>query len=376
LGVAVSFSPRTVFLAAAVGLLVLWARRDRRDWLVFTIMTALGGAAAIALNLAIAPLSGFLLWMVQFNSKLLPYTRAAWQASYGSIAVGIFAVTVSAVGFTALLVRRIARPTHARVTAAVDLMTAPGLLAAQAVMVACWAFLFVDHHWGRQSFGAIAVATSCYAAALIAHIFKAIEITPTQNRAPVLARVGLLPITLTIAISIGGGGALAYWSVDKIARIMSRLQPAGMLTDMATTLNEMSYRLENPNDLPPLGEAANLGEWLLWSRRYCELFRNERIVAVPTRHPVCARDATYYWYAGVHFRTMARECVAFVPNPPYNVAEDVLTAKPAFIENGFLSESVLPDPRIETMLKNEYLPVRSSLVGHWAWLRKDFMERQ
>lgn len=376
LGVAVSFSPRTVFLAAAVGLLVLWARRDRRDWLAFTIMIALGGTAAVALNLAIAPLSGFLLWMVQFNSKLLPYTRAIWQASYGSIAVGIFAVTASVVGFAALLMRWIASPTHARLTAAVDLMTAPSMLAAQAVMIACWAFLFVDHHWGRQSFGAIAVATSCYAAVFIAQVLKAIEAAPTQNRAPVLARVGLLPTMLMVAISIGGGGALAYWSVDKIARMISRLQPAGMLIDMATTLNETAYRLQDPNDLPPLGESANLGEWLLWSKRYCELFRNERIVAVPTRHPVCARDATYYWYAGVHFRTMARERVAFVPNPPYNVAEDVLKAKPAFIEAGFLHESVLPDSRIETMLENEYLPVRSSLIGNWAWLRKDFLERQ
>ncbi|MDB5601058.1 MAG: hypothetical protein JWN71_3102 [Xanthobacteraceae bacterium] len=379
LAVAVSFSPRTIFLSAAVGLLVIWTRRDRGSWIAFAVMIGLGGGAAIALNLTIAPLSGFLLWMVQFNSKLLPYTRALWQASYGSIAVGLVSVAATCVGLAAFMIGGAARqnngPGRATPATILALLAGRRLLGAQAVMLVCWAFLFVDHHWGRQSFGAIAVATSAYTAVFLAILFKTFDLISIASRMQGFALPRLLPAALVAALLIVGL-PLAYWSAGKIGGMVARLQPAGMLTDLAITSNEQSYRLQNPNDLPPLSEAGNLGERLLWSRRYCELFRNERILAIPTRHPVCARDATYYWYGGIHFRAMARERVAFTPDPPYNVAEDVLKTKPAFIDVGFLDESVLPDPRVEAMLKDAYVPIHSNLIGNWAWLRKDFLERQ
>lgn len=369
LAIAVSFSPRTVFLSAAVGLLVIWTRRRQGAWLSFALMIALGAAAAVAVNLAIAPLSGFLLWMVQFNSKLLPYTRALWQASYGSIALGVFSIVMTAIGAAGLIFGR------STPTMALGLLADRRLVSVQVVMVACWAFLFVDHHWGRQSFGAISVATSAYAAVLLAIAFKISEFVSFAMglqafKVPRRLQIGLIIVFMIVV------APFAYWSAGKIGGMVARMQPAGTLADLSVTSSETSYRLRNPNDLPPLSEAGNLGEWLLWSRRYCELFRNELILAIPTRHPVCARDATYYWYAGIHFRTMARERVAFTPDPPYNVAEDVLKAKPAFIEQGFLDESVLPDPRVEAMLNNEYVRIRSDLLGHWAWLRKDFLERQ
>jgi hypothetical protein len=369
LGLAVSFSPRTVFLSAAIGLLVIWTRRYRGELLAFAVMIGLGGAAAIALNLTIAPLSGFLLWMVQFNSKLLPYTRALWQASYGSIALGLVSIVMTAIGAAGLIFGR------STPTMALGLLADRRLVSVQVVMVACWAFLFVDHHWGRQSFGAISVATSAYAAVLLAIAFKISEFVSFAMglqafKLPRRLQIGLVIVFMIVV------APFAYWSAGKIGGVVARLQPAGMLTDLHLASNESSYRLRDPNDLPPLSEVRNLGEWLLWSRRYCDLFRNERILTIPTRHPVCARDATYYWYGGIHFRTMARERVAFTPDPPYNVTEDVLKAKPAFIDQGFLDESVLPEPRVEAMLNNEYVRIRSEPIGNWAWLRKDFVARQ
>jgi hypothetical protein len=307
--------------------------------------------------------------MVQFNSKLLPYTRALWQASYGSIALGLVSIVMTAIGAAGLIFGR------STPTMALGLLADRRLVSVQVVMVACWAFLFVDHHWGRQSFGAISVATSAYAAVLLAIAFKISEFVSFAMglqafKLPRRLQIGLVIVFMIVV------APFAYWSAGKIGGMVARLQPAGMLTDLHLASNESSYRLRDPNDLPPLSEVRNLGEWLLWSRRYCDLFRNERILTIPTRHPVCARDATYYWYGGIHFRTMARERVAFTPDPPYNVTEDVLKAKPAFIDQGFLDESVLPEPRVEAMLNNEYVRIRSEPIGNWAWLRKDFVARQ
>ncbi len=106
--------------------------------------------------------------------------------------------------------------------------------------------------------------------------------------------------------------------------------------------------------------------------RYCELFKGGSVLLSPERHPVCVKDSSYYWYAGVHFRAMAREQVGFVPNPPYEVTADVLRNKPALIDVGFLGDSVLPNAEVEAMLKSDYIQLEAKRAGNWGWLRKDY----
>ncbi len=395
LALSLSFSPRSVFLDTGVGLAVLWTLRGRQDWAIVLVAMGLGGCAVILLNLMIAPLSGFYLWMVDFNLHLRPYRRL-WQASYGSVAVGVFLVFFNAllifVKIAAAGSGRLGALMAGRPASWVSAFADCRLLVAQLGVIVCWLYVFADQVWGRQSFGAVAVASSFCVVVLAAATFRIAETASgnvragneragrgddlgawvrTALRRPLARSIGIL---LALAL-VSGAGAVLYLSVDKVRLIIARLQPSGMLRDMSLAVNEKSFRLRAADELLPLSEAKNLGEWLLWSKRYCELFRNDRILAMPLRHPICARDASFYWYAGEHFRAMAQENVGFVPNPPYRVAEDILRTKPAFIDTAPLGDSILPNPAVEAMLQAEYVPVRSPVIGSWAWLRKDFLAR-
>src|SRR5262249_4054748 len=116
------------------------------------------------------------------------------------------------------------------------------------------------------------------------------------------------------------------------------------------------------------------------SRRECRLFRNQRVLMVPVRHPVCVEDASFYGYAGEHFRAMADAGVGFVPDPPYDVVGDILKTRPVLIENdtinGPLSDRDQANPQIAELLRRDYTPVHSDISGHWAWIRTDFLRSQ
>jgi hypothetical protein len=146
-----------------------------------------------------------------------------------------------------------------------------------------------------------------------------------------------------------------------------------MLRDLALVNDERSFELRDPDELPALSETRNLGEWLLWSKRECAMFRRERILTIPTRHPVCADDASFYWYGGVHIRAMARQHIPFAPHPSYAVLrEDILREKPAFIESGFLNDNVLPDPDVTGLLDREYVRIQWGR-NEFAWIRADLL---
>jgi hypothetical protein len=87
-------------------------------------------------------------------------------------------------------------------------------------------------------------------------------------------------------------------------------------------------------------------------------------------------DASFYFYAGEHFRAMADAHSDFTPRPPYAVVQDILRNKPALIDgdynDGPLGPKELARPDVEKMLQTEYVVINSPRLGNWAWLRKDF----
>jgi hypothetical protein len=398
LGASVFFSPRSVILAGAVALAVMTTLGDRRDWLRIGAAAVAGGIAIIAINLAIAPLKGFLLWTIDFNRLGRPYRRALPPASYGSIVVALISLVASGLWATAWFARTAGtaqRGADSLLARWRDLRGFRALFVSQIVVIICWIYVFADHIWGRQSFGGIAIASAFCAATMVALALQAIAAaTPSaaggsavdrgallverlaSAAAPSLARPAIrIAAKASLVFALCAVVLLAYLTVDKVDRMMGRLQIAGMVRDIKIAMTEKHYRLKQPNDLPPLSEVANLGEWLKWSRRYCELFGSGLVLANPHRHPVCARDATYYWYAGEHFRAMAKDKVGFVPDPPYTVVEDLMRTKPAFIDAAFLGDSVLPNEEVEAMLRRDYAVSYHPELKYWAWIRNDVLAR-
>ncbi len=66
---AVGFSPRSIVMVVAVGLAVLSERKNRENWICIGVFACAGGAAALLLNLMVAPLAGFYLWFFEFNRQ-------------------------------------------------------------------------------------------------------------------------------------------------------------------------------------------------------------------------------------------------------------------------------------------------------------------
>src|SRR5262249_36183713 len=151
----------------------------------------------------------------------------------------------------------------------------------QAVLIVCWLFLFADHRWGRQSFGLIAVASSVYLAAALALLARLIDVGATKGTHPLEqelekafeaaqrllrsagTRAAFAASSLALVLA---GAAILYVAAEKIGSMFARVEATGMISDSMLALNEAGYELRDGNDLLPLSEAKNVGQWLLWSR--------------------------------------------------------------------------------------------------------------
>jgi hypothetical protein len=370
---AVAFSPRTLVLVCAAVLLIVWTLRAHQARVRLGAMAFLGAGVVVLLNLATAPLFGFHLWLIDFNGHLRPIRRALPPSSYGSIAVAFFLMAVGGGWLIATLAPR----SSGRLKGIVCGDPAPPLpmigdrrlFLAQILIALSWIYLFADNSWGPQSPAGIAVASSAGVAVVLAGAIR-IRSWARLQADGAIERMGPAAPAAAVVLMLVAAGAL---SIDKIVAIGLRLHPAGMARDISLMLHDQPIRLGAADELPSLATTRNLGEWLLWSRRECELFRNDRVLAIPTRHQVCVRDASFYWYGGVHIRAMEQDKVGFVPWPPYRVREDILTTRPAFIESAFLTDNVLPDAEVERMLERDYAFIQWGELGGSAWLRKDLL---
>ena len=140
-------------------------------------------------------------------------------------------------------------------------------------------------------------------------------------------------------------------------------------------LTEDPYQLHALEELIPLNERQNLGQWILWSHRYCQLLANETVEMRPTMHPVCVKDASFYWYGGQDILRMWDAHVPFTPQPPYNLANDIRKNKPAIMDVIFLQLNI-PSRDLDPMLAREYVRLGDPNDKDSILVRKDWLRRQ
>jgi hypothetical protein len=374
LAIAVSLSLRSILISAAgaIWFAVMVKDHSRRNGLL--LLAVVGAAAIVAVDLHLASFELYYRWMVEFNGQIRPIRRDFPAAAYGSLAILVLSIPCVAVACILAWSRNgkasvqarwpsIAWPTRRQVRP---------LLAIQLVVVMQWLYAFFDNSWGRQSFSGVAVASTVLAVSVLAMIFKACMNLPMPRICVADFRRAKGAIALLAAL--GAGATAATLAAVKIDAMISRLQPAGTWRDLLLTRQTHEFALAPGEALAPLNESRNLAEWLLWARRQCLLFRNERVLLNATRHPVCVRDVSYYWYGGIHISAMALDGVPFVPIPPYRLAHDVAHLRPVLIDINSLKDFT-PAPQVEAMLDQEYRPLRTIRSGHWGWIRNDFATR-
>ncbi len=395
LALAVSLSLRSLFLVIAAAVLIVASLRTHRALVGLLSTACIGVAGVILLDLHVAPLSLYFFWLVDFNGHLRPFHQTLPPAAYSSLAVGLLSIGASCAGLIAGGIaksRPHVAPALGRIVNRVGKLHVRRLFLAQAVVLIYWAYAFGDNSWGRQSFSGVAVATSFCASVMLALALEFMRPAPSGSpnqggtglsslrtalpsvKARAQAPAAFVVVCLAGIALAGGVIGLAYIAVDKVVAMIARLQPAGMWDDVSLALSEGDYKLQRANDLLPLSESRNLGEWILWSKRECQLFRNERVLLTPPRHPICARDASFYWYGGIHISAMAREHLPFKPRPPFEVAQEIVRVRPVLMDIYFLGD-VWPAPKVEALLARDYVLLQSDRLANWAWLRKDFLTR-
>ncbi len=211
---------------------------------------------------------------------------------------------------------------------------------------------------------------------------------PSDRRGPIV--ISKLLATGFMLLTCLGLGALLHIE-DTVLDEAGRLNEKGNLAAFQAVRDENAVPLTQAEDLLPLTQAMNLGQWVQWSRRYCMLLRNDHVAMDPNWHPVCVRDSSFYWYGGGPIQAMRKEHVPFVPSPPFAVDRDLMKTRPVLIDAMYLAQNGYPpdlgarapedmfparngySPAFSAMLTQDYVPLKDRDHQVWAFARRDWL---
>jgi len=122
------------------------------------------------------------------------------------------------------------------------------------------------------------------------------------------------------------------------------------------------------DQLPPLTQTSNLGEWTLINKKFCAALKGKTVAMIPNLHPICAADASFYWYGGYHIVAMQKDHVATDLMPSFDIVNDLIERKPALIDIVFLDWNIKSELSKQALLR-EYRPVKLPTGETWAFAR-------
>ncbi len=172
---------------------------------------------------------------------------------------------------------------------------------------------------------------------------------PEQPSTPlvrkILARVLLVSLALCLT---------EFQSFADVAFEAGQQEPSGTVKSVETALVEGTPRMRTINDLPVLSRSKNLAEWILQSNRFCKILKNETVVMDPREHPICVRDASFYWYIGSYLRAMKLKHIEFNPRPPFRLEADLKERMPAIMGVKFVYYNFNPGA-LDSLLRHDYM---------------------
>jgi hypothetical protein len=87
-------------------------------------------------------------------------------------------------------------------------------------------------------------------------------------------------------------------------------------------------------------------------------------------HPVCVKDASYFWYGANQVIATQNHYQDFLPTPAPELAKDILRNRPLALSKRFLGHNSVNGSEINALLESSYDD------EGWVWLRRDRQEKE
>lgn len=379
----VALTPRA--LPAAIILILMWEPalvsfgQRIRLWAV-----GLACVAAIAVaHLSFAPPFELYDWLVAFNGMVRPTHRIfPWGPGILSIALSL-----------AIVLGRLYFEISARARDPRSMAYALGndrrLRLLEALIVVQWVWVLVDRRWFAYSFTFLGLFV------VVWYVTFAARVLVPGDRAPAIdaasppgrwkpVRLRATPV-VALAVCLMLWTTPPLWKPMEIYRFRSVWAAASDLSAAVSTPEKAARRLDEsaaPISRFNLERVHDLGAWVLASQGLCAALHGQAGLFEVRYHPVCADDASYYWFMPEILTTMHLAGSPFEYyhdfdniEHRYNPTADILRARPAVIVGTILDDggntesglrfTLFPNPELEALLRRDYVDIK------WASVRRD-----
>jgi hypothetical protein len=350
LGFAVAFSPRMIVPAAAV---VFWIfyRIDHSwaSWGTAALATLLAGAAVITTMLMTASYSDISFWYLTFSRLMLPINRSlpTYDPSVliRLLALGIIALRLSLI---AVIFCSVVRGSD-RFSTTMLALTTPRLMIFELLLALSLIALYLEHRWFPQSLVPIALVEALWSGTVVWIVIREAVLRKNVFRIRLAQSVFVI---VALGVIVGSSAQ---------ALLRSGVSPNFDLVSPGTTTEMTASELKK---LDP-DQATNLFDWSRRVRAVCSILSNDLGLFSTWDHPVCVKDASYYWY-GAHLVNETHNYYRhFLPTRIPNLKADIVSLRPLAISKSFVIQNRVDDRELGTYVASYYDD------DGWIWLRRN-----